>query len=740
MMKIFRESQKGSSLVTVMVLTGALLAGVAIYSHSHKLNQEAIAKADNQAARDRIFKTLETYVSNHNFIKHTAKKEHLGYGQGHITLYNCLNGEDEFGKGCQRKPKNDQRNQEGFYAYEKLTLIPPKDFEFPAAKTDKAPNSSQPKNCPSANDPSCYFSSPAPQGASVGFNFNGETSNLSPCFPLEPVIYVNPKCGKDLAGNDLTSCKYAEDMEFAVQLIHRSFPKQCPIKSQNSAKLGSYPKKLKFLSTARHTLVEFECNPGAFVKGYEGDGGLTCECRFPYSPIPGKFNEKGVLCQEIKDSCPGGSVMVSRDEKGFPVCKSLAQLSEENHQSMTFGNSPSLTGVSSSGMSCEQNGWMTDLQLECKGSVTTGAQEAEGHSCLFFYSFAKILNGEHFIPGPVPSRFYPSGTKPCNAYKEESFFFPPSNWYDVSCLGLMTGIFLAGGIGVKSLVKGAVKTVTSKVMSKVVAKAAAKGAAKAAKKAGANISKTTLKATTKAAEKAAMEASQQAALKAAKEGATVKAIKAAAQEAAEKAASKSAVSSIGTAAQKMGGTIMKKGVMQSIEKGAQEGGKTVLAKASKFLAKTVTSRASTKAANKLLVQNAKNTPKILFKKASKALHKAYKGTSIVVKQVGSKAVAVAPVANVIIDGFSPAVFAQVIALDVAMEAIAIAINILRNIVIFGIGPMLAVIFATVSGFLLSSWKVKVNYACYPIETEPDIQCTLSGTCQHYGEKFYQAAP
>ncbi|MFK7824047.1 MAG: hypothetical protein AB8G05_07820 [Oligoflexales bacterium] len=417
-----KEKEKGSALVMAMFIVTGILTLVGLSSLSEDNTRSILKKNSMQTSRDELAKTLISFITNPQIIKLQA--DNKNYSDGHALLHNCLNGDDLRGQTC-RRTENITTDADGYYNLTQLPLKAPKDFQYPSEKTDRPPNGGQAKNCPDDNPesshPSCLISGESSK--KVGYNLRGETGALSPCFPFEAVVYVNPYCS-----DDASTCTRAEDLEFFYQLIHRRFNQECALDTgKTDFRLGTFPKKPESISLPRHTLVDYECNVGAFIAGYESDGSINCECRFPYSPIPGRSNEKGVLCHNVSQNCPAGSVLVARNEQGNPVCRVLSKLNSARLPSLpltaaTHGavdDDNNLKRV----LTCPNSGWLQEVDLSCTGAATTERIPGEGTSCLFLYSFVKMIDdGKSRIKGYVPTRFYREGkTLPCLATKE-SFF------------------------------------------------------------------------------------------------------------------------------------------------------------------------------------------------------------------------------------------------------------------------------------------------------------------------------
>ena len=422
-----KEQQKGTALVMAMFIVTGILTLVGLLSLSENNTRSILRKNSMQTARDEIAKSLISFITNPQVIKKQALEANNGVSRGHAMLYNCLNGTDVGGVRCART-ENITKDADGYYSnLTRLPLLAPDDFQYPGEKQDA---DGRVKNCPANNPnnthPSCLIAGQRNGGNPVGYNLRGETGVLSPCFPFEPVVYLNPYCS-----DGASECELAEDMEFVYQLIHKQFNQECPIgKAQTQFNLGTFPKKPEVISTPRHALVDYQCNPGAFITGYESDGSISCECRFPYSQVPGQRNEKGVLCQKIDENCPGGSVLVRRDAEGRPVCKVLSNTQQEEVgpiKAVTPG-----TGVDDSqvgaAMTCTNSGWLQDININCTGVARTVREPGWGSSCLFLYQYVKMIDdGKSRIRGYVPTEFYRRGdTLPCRATKE-SFV---RGWYN----------------------------------------------------------------------------------------------------------------------------------------------------------------------------------------------------------------------------------------------------------------------------------------------------------------------
>lgn len=467
--RINKKGEQGSALVMAMFVTTALLSLVGLSTLSEDTTRSIVEKNKRQLDRNEVAKTIVSFITNPEMIKLQAKTEKNDEGEiteeiykevsdGHEMLYNCLNGTGP----CDRTPEEAViAGGDGYLNLPQLTLLLPEGYQYPVEKTDRAPNQGQSKNCPNpptnpgnTNDPSCLLAGTA-GGQKVGFNLRGETSNLSPCFPFEPVVYVNPYCGPD----DLSSCDFAEDIEFYYQLIHRTNLGECPLdRGKKQSSLGTFPKKPEIISLPRHALVEYQCNPGAFITGYESDGSLTCECRFPWTPQPGRSNQNGVLCERLNERCPrNDSVFMGRNGDGSPICVSTSDpVSVElppNQANVVAAIANTVDDPVSftPNISCPNKGWLHEIDMECDGGADTVEEPGEGFSCLFFYQFIKLIDdGKVHIPGELPAVIYREDeTLPCNAVNEEYYFgggVIGAPTYDQICYGVISGLLFLGGV------------------------------------------------------------------------------------------------------------------------------------------------------------------------------------------------------------------------------------------------------------------------------------------------------
>ena len=746
------QKQKGSALVLAMFITTAILTLVGLSTLSNDATNSIVKKNNMQFARDEIAKTLVSYITNPQIIKKQAGEENKNLTKGHSLLYNCLNGTDEGGVKCERT-SNISSDSDGYYNLTQLMLLPPDDFQYPSKKLDRAPNDAQEKNCPSAGHPSCQLSGGPDGGDKVGYNLSGETGELSPCFPFEPVVYINPYCGKDEFGVELLECTRAEDLEFVYQLVHHKYQEACPLDhGKKPLNLGIFPKKPEVVSLPRHALVDYECNPGAFIKGYESDGGVLCECRFPFTPVPGQSNEKGVLCQDAVQQCPGGTVLVSRDQDGKPVCRHLNELSDADIRPPMYAATETFNGgLANRSIECSNKGWLQNVEMQCEGQATTREDPGEGHSCLFFYEFVKMIdNGGTMIPGAIPVTFYRNDASlPCNAHKESFTMRPPTTGYDWACQAAIFGLILAGAAGTGAILKKATSKVISKATAKVIGKAAAKTAAKkattktltkwAAKKGAQRAAQI---AATDAAEKAAKEAAQEAVERLGKE-ATAEAVEKAAKEAAEKAAAQAA------------NEVMEKFIREAAQEAGQEASERLaeqgLSEAQQKVTKKLTTEVTQKGIEEAVEKEAAEalgrefTKKAVKTQAQEAAERVIRRstTAKATKDSAKTALKKSAIAagaysggfsGLLLGDLSPSLFTQALALGFAIDGAAVFVNVIKSLPFPG-ARLAAAGIAFGFGVLYASWQVKVDYNCYPLETEPQIKCTLIGTCYKYGQEF-----
>ena len=783
---IANRTERGSAIMIVMFMSGLTLTLVAMYVQSEGMMQRIKGNKQMRDKRDQVGKTVLGYLSNHEVVKQSGQFAFTKLSEGNLLLYNCLNATDHGGKGCRSFPLKSKENKKGYHPYPRLVVVAPTGFAFPPDKKGR-------KNCPSKGHPSCYLGGYDGPSGTLGYNFEGETGKLSACFPLEPVVYINPDCGRDDAGRVKTQCDRAQDIRLAYQLVHRPFKQRCEKdhKGLGKLKLASAPKRPEFITLPRHTLVDYECNTGAFVKGYEAGGDIVCECQFPYVPIDGVRNERGVVCQEIKDTCPAGSLFVGRDRNNRPVCKRLDEMSKPFTQSMEIATSNYSGSVGGGSIACNEYGWLNNLDVSCTATQTPDEIPGVGYSCLMFYGFVKLLDGQHMIDGMIPTTFYPDGEMACYAYEEVSTMRAPQTPWDFSCVAAISGLLMMASGAASSLknmfVKRPAQAIVKKSTSKVMGKAAGKAAAKAAAaKLGAKASKGAIKKAQKAAYKAAYQKGGDAAMNLAKQGFSKGSIKKGAKEAASMAAAKAATESLQSYYKKQGKVLgkfggqklgMEKLSTETFQKGlikqlADSSGSASIDAAQKgtvdvmndLIAREVFDSAQ-RAASKKLDQSVKGTlsknpytrlnavtSRKLFgnpladvsshsgsfvtkslsdqKSLSRKLTKRSKLVDAKDKLRVAKAAGAAGAA---------APFANLVlgdlspALFAQTAALDIAIDAAgmagqRLLNVPIVGWALYIAFVAATSFTLASWSVMVSYNCYPIVDAPAFSCTLNGTC------------
>ena len=755
-----KDQQKGSALVLAMFITTAILSLVGLSTLSNESTTSIVKKNSMQFARDELAKTLVSFITNPQVIKKQARYKNRQYSYGHTLLYNCLNGseKDVGGVACEHTSEVTTA-ADGYYNLSQLTLLPPDDFQYPEAKVDRAPNEDQVKNCPEGNvaHPSCLLSGKNKADEIVGLNLQGETGQLSPCFPFEPVVYINPYC-RDEFGDEAENCDIAEDIEFVYQIIHRPDEyfgqnAECPLnQGKKQFNLGTFPKKPEVVSLPRHALVDYECNTGAFIKVYESDGSVICECRFPFTPIPGKSNEKGALCQDALERCPGGTVLVSRDSDGNAVCKNLNELSAADEKPPLYVSTDSVSNPPrGQPIRCDNKGWVQNVQMECTGQATTREDPGTGHSCLFFYEFVKLIdNGGTMIPGPIPATFYKDDASlPCNAHQEKIVTKPPSNGYDALCFGTILGLVAAGAAGTGAILKKATSKVISKASAKVVGKAAAKTAAKKAttksltkwvgKKAA---QRTAQKAATEAAEKAARDKAAELAAKGIAADLVVKGAREAAEEAAAKAAKETMEKFIVEAAEEadeqaakaVSDHLEKQAIKKATTQTTKQGIEDAIEKgASDALGKELASRHILKGQFRTTGAKAREAAQNKIARATAAKAAKENGKTALKKTAIAGAAYSGGFAGIVLGDLSPEIFTAALALGFAIDGAGVAVNAIRGIPFVGFA--LAVLAALAFALTFSSIQVEVDYNCYPLDTEPQITCKLTGTCFHYGQDF-----
>lgn len=738
------KKEKGATLTAVIFMVALVLSMITVYMKQADFNRHAKNNEDLRSKRDEVGKTLLTYLSNQEVIKKSADPLQISYSEANKLLSTCLMGGEKNTKNCKSFNLKSKADQKGYYPYPQLVVTPTESFAFPPDKTGS-------KNCPYKGHISCLLAGKTNSSQSVGYNFQGETGPLSSCFPLEPVVYLNPECPKDDVGREQTSCERAENIRLAYQIIHREFSETCSTVAKNTSKkqdalyLGVFPKELSFISMPRHALVAYECNVGAFALGHEADGNITCACQFPYVPIEGQRNEKGVLCQQIEDKCPGGTLFVGRSANGQPICKKLEEMTKSFPQSMSIATENYPGQLPSSRISCNEYGWLQNVDVSCDANLSpTPEENQKGHSCLMFYGIIKMLDGKDMLPGAVPCDFYPGGKKLCHAKSEKSTYRFPQNWYDFSCLGAITGLLLLGSGGTGSIKKmffekAASKIVSdsaSKVMAKSTLKEVAKNALKSAgKKLSADAQKDILKAASKKIQDAASAAAEAAAKKA---GATVGSVRKAALDAAKEAGAKSVAEGIEKSVKKLDTDTLKavaEKASEGVAKGADEvvGASSVFTKIDKKLFGNTLANSAENAGNLIKTKGGAITEADLAKQLGRkeGMYQAKEKLKQIRLRDGAMAAGAyaSPFLNILIGDLTPELFAQSIALDTGIDVAGIAAKQLLSVPIFG--PALYAAAIALAAFNFASWSVEVRYDCYPINGNPVFSCQINGTCYDY---------
>jgi hypothetical protein len=85
-----------------------------------------------------------------------------------------------------------------------------------------------------------------------------------------------------------------------------------------------------------------------------------------------------------------------------------------------------------------------------------------------------------------------------------------------------------------------------------------------------------------------------------------------------------------------------------------------------------------------------------------------------------------PAVEFLFGGLTPPIIGQAIAFEIVMEAYSMMAASLRNIPF--VGPAIFVALVLAGGFIFTSWQVRVDYSCYPVKSPPELVCQLSGLC------------
>lgn len=422
-----KRLQQGSAMLSVMAISAIVLILITLYAKRHELVEKMNRGREFTLARNELAKTILSHISNPEFIRSSAARSLLG--PGNQMLKNCLSFEPEDQIDCLPIPVDLQKVEAGKGGYYKmgstsrslelyrLVLISPdadintgKDrwlYQYPGDRKQQKDKAGNLINCPSGQQDhiSCVLAG-APQDKSfrykknnrVGYNFRGESGELGPCYPLEPVVYMNPVCGADESGQRRPACTFAEDIGFAVQIIHRDKTyfdgEACEIAEQRPPhSMGSYPGNPDFIYQPRHLLAGYECNFGAFAKGYTADGNLLCECRFPYQ-TNGKRNEKGTMCEKIENKCPDGTMFSGRNKDGSPVCRFLHELSEGiETNTIVMGTKTARGTTPGDAIECEDKGWLQDLNMTCSGTATAEKKPVKESLCWDQWAIFGLTSG-----------------------------------------------------------------------------------------------------------------------------------------------------------------------------------------------------------------------------------------------------------------------------------------------------------------------------------------------------------
>ena len=645
-MKKNNLDQQGSALLVTMIIASLLLALIGNYiNHKDHINY-MVKNVKLETARNELADKIRSIISNQEYIKKSYDDKFLKHSNGNQMLYQCLHG--KLVENCISNPEgvsNHHPDKNGYYKkhYPVLILPPIENHPFPDKKQDV---NGQTINCPAGdkNHPSCLISGSWDGHSVVGYNLHGESSVLSACYPYEPVIYMNPDCGTNEFGERKKKCILAENIRLSFQMIDRSEQfGLCPIPGRKITRMGSYPKKPEFISLPRHALVDFECNPGATVMGTDlsdgrastksEDGNISCQCRFPFSST-GERNQKGVLCEKIADHCPGGTSIVGRKKDGSPLCKFKDEMSPGQHVFLNFGTKNNgdneIFTENSSKISCDRDGWIQQLNMDCKGEAVTKKESQSLQTCLFFYGMIKLIGGKHFIPDRVPNVFYLGGDeKPCYAEREyPSGGNPYQDWFGALCVQTMFGLLLLEGAGSKQTAKKSIEPYVKRATAKTMAASAAKqgsrqagsiigqqAAEEAAKKAIRNASREAVdQLASPALKRAAEEVGQQAAKSALKKGLSKEAAKRMAKEATErhlriamKEAAEETAEELGEkAAIKALNESMEEAGKEAAEKVLKEAGEGIASKAMKKKARQAFEKAATEKAIDITTKKVKN--------------------------------------------------------------------------------------------------------------------------------------
>ena len=439
-MNIERTGESGSALIwVILVMTVVSILGN-IFVNNYRLELRTAFIFSQSKKKDLLGEKISDMTIDASLLKKAANSTRLQKATGNQMLHQCI-----YGTGRQGECTRNNTREDGSFQ-----------ISLPVAISAFEQEEKSSVECSSEADHSisdCIIGSNNFDNGNIwvsGVGLDGSFAKAGRCYPFELKIYFRPDCGLDEFGDEKISCVRAKNLEIAYQLIDQSDTvEKCENSELNLLRpMGTFPEQPEFLSVPRTMISGDSCNPGAILVGISPgtDGNSMCECKFPYGTT-GRQNENGVICERISEICPSGSIEIGKSKNGSPVCKPVEYVTTSEDMAFEFG-----TDFSDAGINCQQNGWLSDFNLSCKGKAEARTESYEGSSCLFFYANSKLLEGKHYIPGEVPGIFYRNEEQPgprdmcMSKSKEIKLSNPLGDSYAGKCLGIITGLILGGNL------------------------------------------------------------------------------------------------------------------------------------------------------------------------------------------------------------------------------------------------------------------------------------------------------
>lgn len=229
-----------------------------------------------------------------------------------------------------------------------------------------------------------------------------------------------------------TTCAFAPSIDFRYEL--RPIPAAAGTVKAKDFQLGVYPspanKDSSWVTLASQAIAGLECNEGAVATTDGSTGTLACRCSQAYqayvdssgSPV---FNARGPVCKKMDLQCPPGFTAFGRDVDNKPICEltknAIAKVNLSPYSSDNIGDV----------RTCPHNGWVSNINRYCSGSVAFVIHNTPGE-----FNWLPVILG--FVIGVIVA---------CAAVIALAIAFPPDAPLAIFALTALLAIAFSEGAG-----------------------------------------------------------------------------------------------------------------------------------------------------------------------------------------------------------------------------------------------------------------------------------------------------